>query len=185
MAGAKKGKRISDEAVKAKTGKDWAAWFRILDRAGARKMTHTEIATLLHEKEKVPGWWCQMVAVRWEQERGLRKVFQTCRGDFAANGSRTLAAPLPEVFRAFRDPAARRCWLPDAPLEITTATVNKSIRARWGDTKERVSFYFYPRPGGRSSVSVDHMGIPSERDAHRRRAWWGERLDRLRERVEG
>ena len=38
------------EAVKAKTGKDWAGWFAVLDRAGARKMSHTEIATRLYER---------------------------------------------------------------------------------------------------------------------------------------
>ena len=29
---------MSDTAVKAKTGKDWAAWFGALDRAGAAKL---------------------------------------------------------------------------------------------------------------------------------------------------
>ena len=28
--------RMSDEAVKIKTGKDWLQWFTILDKAGAR-----------------------------------------------------------------------------------------------------------------------------------------------------
>ncbi len=32
--------RMSDAAVKAKTGKDWQQWFAILDRAGAMKMSH-------------------------------------------------------------------------------------------------------------------------------------------------
>ena len=39
----KKGPRMSDEAVKAKTGKVWKEWFTILDKAGAKKMTHQEI----------------------------------------------------------------------------------------------------------------------------------------------
>lgn len=34
--------RMSDKAVKAKTGKDWRQWFSILDKAGAAKMSHRD-----------------------------------------------------------------------------------------------------------------------------------------------
>ena len=180
MAGAKP---ISDEAVKAKTGKDWAGWFKVLDRAGAKKMTHTQIATHLHDRCAVPGWWCQMVAVRYEQERGLREALQTCSGNFAANGSRTLSVPLAKVFRAVESAAERRKWCPDAPLEVTSVTKGKYVRAKWAGTSGRVAFYFEAKSGGKSRVAVDHMGLPSGREARRMKAWWGERLDRLRERL--
>jgi hypothetical protein len=32
--------RMSDEAVKAKTGKTWKEWFAILDKAGASELSH-------------------------------------------------------------------------------------------------------------------------------------------------
>jgi len=35
--------RMSDEAVAAKTGKNWSRWFKHLDAAGAKQMTHQEI----------------------------------------------------------------------------------------------------------------------------------------------
>ena len=38
---------ISSTAVEAKTGKGWDAWFRLLDKRGARKLKHTAIAALL------------------------------------------------------------------------------------------------------------------------------------------
>ena len=31
---------VSDDAVKAKTGKKWDEWFKVLDKAGARMMDH-------------------------------------------------------------------------------------------------------------------------------------------------
>jgi hypothetical protein len=46
-------KSMSDDAVKAKTGKVLAEWFRILDRAGTKKWPHKEIARYLKEEEKV------------------------------------------------------------------------------------------------------------------------------------
>ena len=63
---------MSDAAVKAKTGKDWAGWFGALDKAGAANLNHPQIARLLHEKHGVAGWWSQMVTVEYELARGLR-----------------------------------------------------------------------------------------------------------------
>ena len=37
---------IGDEAVRAKTGRDWAEWLAVLDAAGAAKMTHKEISRI-------------------------------------------------------------------------------------------------------------------------------------------
>ncbi len=109
--GPKETKRSSDAAVKAKTGKVWAEWFKILDTAGAKKWAHKEIAGYLFEKRKLPGWWAQMVAVGYEHERGMRAKFQNCNGDFAANSSRTLVAPAGKVYEAWTDEKIRRRWL--------------------------------------------------------------------------
>jgi hypothetical protein len=35
---------MSDAAVKARTGKDWPTWFRLLDRAGAARLEHKAAA---------------------------------------------------------------------------------------------------------------------------------------------
>ena len=37
---------MTDAAIKATTGKDWAAWFAALDKAGAAQLDHKAIATL-------------------------------------------------------------------------------------------------------------------------------------------
>src|SRR5579863_5537945 len=103
-------KRSSDEAVKAKTGKVWAEWFKILDKAGASKWPHAEIASYLRDKHKITGWWCQMVAVGYEHERGIRKKFQNCAGDFSANSSRTFRIPVAKIYRAWTDEKLRRRW---------------------------------------------------------------------------
>src|SRR4051794_6251451 len=66
--------RMSDEAVESKTGKTWSRWFKHLDAAGAKKMTHREIVAHLRDKHDVRSWWQQMVAVTYEQARGLREV---------------------------------------------------------------------------------------------------------------
>ena len=41
---------ISEEKVKAATGRGWMGWFIIMNRANANAMPHKEIAQLLHDK---------------------------------------------------------------------------------------------------------------------------------------
>ena len=77
MAGKKTGfRRIGDEAVRARTGKGWKEWIKILDTWDARDKGHTQSAKHLREKYKVNPWWTQAVAIRYEWERGLRTKIQ-------------------------------------------------------------------------------------------------------------
>jgi len=66
-------RRISNEAVKAKTGKIWGEWFPILDTWGAKEKGHTQNAKHLREHYGLSPWWAQAVTIRYEWERGLRR----------------------------------------------------------------------------------------------------------------
>lgn len=57
----------------SKDRKKWNQWFAILDKAGAKKMTHQEIVKFLNSQHDVGPWWQQMVTVTYEQARGLRE----------------------------------------------------------------------------------------------------------------
>jgi len=180
----KQTKRSTDEAVKAKTGKVWAEWFAILDKAGAKKMPHKEIALYLRDKQGVPLWWCQMVAVTYEHERGLRQKFQKCDGAFSASASRTIAAPLARAFEGWTNDKLRRRWLPDASMEITTATPGKYVRAKW-DEGTRLSVGFFTTPGGKTRVAVDHEKLANSKECEKMKSYWSEALNRLQETLEG
>ena len=171
-------KRSSDEAVKAKTGKVWAEWFEILDKAGAQKWPHKQISAYLYEKKKVPAWWCQMVAVGYEHERGLRQKFQKCDGEFSASGSRTMAAPLARAYAAWTDEKLRKRWLPEAKMEITSATPGKYVRAKW-DGDSRLSVGFYSKGAEKTQVAVDHGKLPNSKECAKMKAYWFEALNRL------
>src|ERR1700752_4374658 len=67
---------VGSDAVLRATGKAWDEWLKLLDRAGAKKMPHKDIALMLSRQFKVPDWWSQMVTVGYEQARGLRKAYQ-------------------------------------------------------------------------------------------------------------
>ncbi len=66
-------RRISDQAVRARTGKGWEEWFAILDTWGAKEKGHTLSARDLAAEHDVDPWWAQSITIRYEWERGLRK----------------------------------------------------------------------------------------------------------------
>ena len=176
--------RIGRDAVRAGTGKTWSQWFGVLDRAGATSMSHRDIAR--HLGKRYPGigmWWHQMVTVGYEQARGLREKHQRLDG-YGISGSRTVAAPASALFKAWKDPKARRLWLPGERLAFRRATAGKSMRIAWGDGTTRVEVLFAPKGPGRCQVVVDHSRLKDAKAARRMKAYWRRRLDRLQKILE-
>jgi hypothetical protein len=151
----KKAAGIGDAAVQAKTGKTRSQWFALLDRAGARKMSHRQIAAYVHDELHCSGWWSQMVTVGYEQERGLREKNQTPEG-YQTSASKTLGVPAATAYQAWFDGKTRRCWLPKAALTIRTATSPKSLRIAWADGAGAVDVRIHPKGDGKCQVSVSH-----------------------------
>ena len=51
---------ISSAAVTKATGHGWDFWLKALDRLGAAKLTHPEIARMLYDKLGLrKNWWCK------------------------------------------------------------------------------------------------------------------------------
>ena len=178
-----KGPRMSDEAVKAKTGKVWKEWFSILDKAGAKKMTHQEIVKVLSAAHNVGPWWQQMVTVTYEQQRGLRKEHEKPEG-YQISASRTGNAPLSRLYKAFANEKTRGQWLPVAGLVVRKATENKSLRVTWKDGKTSLEIGFYSKGVDKSQVALQHSKLPNAKSAAQMKRYWGEALDRLRATIE-
>jgi uncharacterized protein YndB with AHSA1/START domain len=170
----------SDAILKEKTGCTWERWVKALDYAQAYTWTHREIATHVHEKYKVPGWWAQTVTVGYERIKGLRAVGQRRDGSFDASKSRTFAVPLVRLYRAFHDARTRVQWLPGVDLTIRTATRGKSMRITWPD-RTSVAVGFASRGAGKSQVALEHGKLPDRAAAARMKQYWAERLDALEE----
>jgi uncharacterized protein YndB with AHSA1/START domain len=177
-AGAK-GPRMSNEAVKAKTGKTWQQWFAILDKAGGKKMTHQEIVKYLSTEQGVGPWWQQMVTVTYEQQSGRRALYEKPDG-YQISVSRTVAAPLAALYGAFGNAKKRSQWLPEDGLVERKSTANKSMRVTWNDRKTSLEISFLPKGEDKSQVVVQHSKLPDARAAAKMKKYWGEALDRLR-----
>jgi hypothetical protein len=168
---------MSDSTVTAKTGKNWKAWFTILDKDGAAKLTHKQIAQLLSEKHRVPDWWCQMVAVEYERARGLRSVHQRPDG-FSVSVTKVIPAGVPALFAAVADPARRKPWFPKGRLEVTSQTKDKSVRGRW-NTGQRIDFAFYPKGPGKAQIAIQITKLPDLDAMESQRAAWKAAIARL------
>ncbi|MCL4523087.1 MAG: hypothetical protein M1453_00285 [Acidobacteria bacterium] len=176
---AKKSASINDAAVLKATGKKWTQWFALLDKVGARKMAHPEIAKLLGAKYKCRSWWRQMVTVEYERARGLREKYQTASG-FRAGRSITLGVPVGKVFDAWQDASARRRWLPDPSFTLRKASVNKSMRITWGDGRTNVEAMFYTKGPKKSLLTVDVTRLPDAKAVAQWKSYWGGALGKLK-----
>ena len=169
----------SDEVVRKKTGRNWTQWVTTLDAFGAAEMAHGRIAEHVHSLG-VSGWWSQSVTVGYERIRGLRQIGQRRSGSWEASKSRTFAVPIRTLWDAFNNARQRRKWMPGVSLKVRKATENKSMRITWPDDTS-VEVGFYVKGPTKSQVAVQHTKLASKEDVERRKDYWTERFDALRD----
>lgn len=172
--------RMSDAAVQAKTGKNWAEWFELLDAAGAETMSHQQIVAYLREQHQLSGWWQQNVTVTYEQARGLRAKHQMPDG-FQISVTKTLPASASRVFAAWQDAELRARWLPDPVVTIRTMTPDKSVRLVWVDGSSRVDVLLYPKGDHKTQVTVQHHKLPHAAAAAQMKVYWAEAVAQLKQ----
>ncbi len=167
---------MSDDAVKAKTGRSLMGWFIILNKANASAMPHKDIARLLHDKG-APDWWAQMIAVEFERARGGRQKHERPDG-FSVSVSKTIAAPLARLFAAVSDSKTRKKWFPEPDLTPSSETKNKYFR---GSLKNgtRLEVGFYAKGAGKSQITVQVNKLAKKSDVERERARWKQELEKL------
>ena len=174
---------ISSAAVKVKTGRGWNEWLAILDREKAGKLGHKATAKLLNTKYGVPGWWSQMLTVGFEQARGLRAKHQKPEG-FEIGASRIIDADVRNVFRAWLDARSRARWLPKVAITAHKSTPHKTMRVTWIDGTKSISVYFLCKGANKTQVAVQHGKLASAAAAKKMKAFWGTRLDALKNLLE-
>ena len=172
---------VGDEAVRAKTGKGWREWFALLDKAGAQKMAHKDIAQYLYDTHKVGGWWSQMITVGYEQAKGLREKHERADGHYDISVSRTLKVPIAKVFAAWQNEKERKKWLGKNGLVIRTTNANKSMRITWVDRKTSLELYFYSKGPAKSQLVVQHSKLLNANATAKMKTYWSKNLDRLKE----
>lgn len=172
---------VDDRKVKEKTGRTWAQWVDLLDKAGMHRKSHRDIASHISKTYgEVSSWWTQMVTVGYERIRGLRGVGQSRDGRYDANKSRTFAVDVAMLYRMFRDARNRKRWLSDGVTRIRTAIVDKSIRVDWHDGTQ-VNFFFVSKGPSKSTVAIQHAKLTSKSEVEKSKSFWDAQLNVLRD----
>lgn len=169
---------MSDGALKAKTGCTWEKWVRSLDRVGADRWSHRDIARYIHDTYKTSSWWSQNVTVGYERIKGLRDRGQLRGGGYRANKSRTFALPLSRLYRAINDRVRGGSWPSGMACTLRTRVKDRSIRLTDPDGG-LVLLQFAGKGRGRSQVQVEHGSLADRAAALRLKQFWGERLHAL------
>ena len=170
--------KISDQAVKAKTGKSWQQWFKILEAAGAARMSHKEIVAWLGKKSGISSWWQQMVTVTYEQLSGKREKHERPDG-YSVSVSKTVGVPIAALYKTWADDKIRSRWFGNKAITIRRATLNKSMRITWSDGRTNLDVGFYDQGSSKSQVVLDHSRIASAAAAEKMKAYWKKALDEL------
>lgn len=169
---------MSDAQIKRQTGRSWDDWVRLLDSHDAVKMSHGEVARLVHDEYGVRDWWSQTVTVGYERLKGLRERGQRLNGAYEASKSKTFNVPVARLFAACADAAARRQWLDGVDVRVRTATRPKSMRLQWPDGTI-VALWFSGKGAGKSSLALAHTKLTSKSAMENAKAAWATRLEAL------
>ena len=176
--------RVSETKLQEASGRKWQGWFVVLDKHGAVRRPHPEIARWLMDEHGLDHWWAQTITVGYEQARGLREPGQTADG-WQVSASKTVSVPVKRLYRAFVEEHLREHWLPGAELHLRTATPHKSARYDWEDGSTRVIVGFEELDASKSRSGIMHERLPDSDTAEEMKAWWRERVAALKPMLEG
>jgi hypothetical protein len=178
--------KISDEAVLKATGKNWLEWFALLDKAGAQKMKHIDIARMLSEKylgksgavnvATNSGWWAQMVTVEYERARGLRKINEQADG-FSVSVHKTFPCSVTSLQKkweqVFTSPVITKKNLVRIPSKTKRAML------RYNADIGKVIVSFDERGEEKSRIMIEAIRLQKQSLVETERAFWKEVLNLL------
>ncbi len=172
---------ISDKLLIDKTAQPIETWFKLLDKKGAKKMSHAAIFKLIagiDGLKPLGEWNHNLLATTYEWNRGLKERGQKENG-FEIGVSKTIAVAIDVLYNSWVEEKIRKKWL-NEKIVIRKATVNRSARITWTDGKTSLSVDFYTKGEEKSLVVVQHLKICDSKKAEELKSYWTEKLVTLK-----
>lgn len=192
--------RVSSASVEKGSGKNWDQWVALLDRAGARNMTHQEIVAFLKKKYKLTLWWQQGVTGGYEIHTGRRVEGQNLKGDYSVTVTKSFALEQKVLWKKLWSVEGLALWLnpmSEFVLKKKNAfeveggifgdvrSFKAPLRARlsWQDSDwlkpTYLQIYIAKRPGKKSVLAFMHDSLKTAAVKEQMRRHWRQAIERL------
>lgn len=194
--------QVSDEALKAKTGKTLQQWVKIIDDFGGADMTHKQIAQKLWDDKLIKnGWWCQQVTVDYEFAKGRRIRGETADAGFEIGVSKTMSKPAGEIWELLTSDQGLKLWLGDINADdirfdkgqeyetkdgtigqIRSVYPREKLRLTWQpkSRKTPITLQIYLTPNGnKTSVLFHNEKLADAKDRETMRKHWQTILEKF------
>ncbi len=174
---------LSEDSIRAATGRGWNDWVTAIDAGPGRDAGHPAIATWVREDQGVDGWWAQSVTVGYERITGLRLPGQMPDGTFTVSRSRTLDLDAEAFRETLLDDDARADLLPGLATTLRSKPTAKALRfavtdAESGDAAGSILFSLDPARD-RVRLTVSHEKLPALAAGEVWKGFWADWLDAL------
>ncbi len=194
---------IPDAEMKARTGKTWDQWFRILDEFGGPAKGRREIGVLLADRHKVDPALVPIVNVEYEAARAIVEKDGRPKG-YMICATKTVAAGAEKAYELWSTAAGWNKWFAKGCKldlkeggryssadghagEINKVRPAKALKLTWDHprlaTGTVVEVTFQPK-GEKCVVMAAHDRIQTKSEADALRESWGAALDRLKAELE-
>lgn len=170
---------MSDEAIRANTGRGWNEWCDLIEAFDGHVEGHSAVVEHLMAEHDLTGWWAQGVTVSWERITGQRLPYQQSDGLFGVSKTKTMAVDADELRALLLDPEGRDALFPDMTTELRSRPTSKNVRIAMEEGS--VEFTLTPKPNGRTSVNVAHTRLPEHTVVPAWQDFWTEWLEALEE----
>lgn len=185
--------KVPSESVFKHTGKHWAQWIPLLEKAGARTWSYQEIVAHLKKRHKLSPWWQHGVALGFEIATNRREVGQDAKGKYMVTATCALPHSVQAVWDVLMSDAGQKVWLnpmytlelePKSPFEtndgffgeVRTLKVARRLRLAWQDPQwdftTVLEVHLVPRPGKKAILVFNHTGLDSEQTKARMKIRW-------------
>lgn len=190
---------VTDAAAKAATGKTLAQWYAELDKLDGLKLGRGGVGKHLLA-QKVDPWWLTTIAVEYEKHHDARKKDGLYEG-YSICSTKTITAPLAEVFAAWTSDASLSQWFGAATKAeakdgggyenkdgdkgvFLRVRKDKDLRLTFENpaffAPTQVDVQFQDKGKGKTGLTLNHTRIQTRAEADGLRAAWAAAFDRLK-----
>lgn len=195
---------LTEDAIRAQTGRGWEEWFAALDRFGAPAKGRRAAHDFLISESLTDPWWATTLVVEHERARGAVMKDGRPQG-YSICVTKSIAAPVSRVFAAFADPEQMSRWFGGGTRhdfqvggafsnddgnsgEFKKIREDKDLRFTWrsapGEPESAVEVLFQAKGEAKCGIVVNHERIASRGEADGLREAWGSALQAMKAQLE-